>query len=325
MQFDRSDLAFYNRNSDNLNYCPFFLGLSKSDLGLRKISEEVNVREVLDKNRHFLIDPMTYELYGKSKRLMRDLHPKEDYHSVLSDAEKFAVFNFFSNKLSCEYPEYFKFDKNNLFIVENFLEKAKIKVTFAGNNIREEYLETSYPYRDCLDFIALNIQEDFCLVQKDSLRTVLIHLASPNDWTAKWGINKDFNEIHVRVPRALEVVKRPHQIFKRLFDSDFLYERFGAMTLTSYPYLLRHPSHTETPISSHNSHFYFRFERQTLKAIPGTDLLLFTIRPYLIDFTKRVQQELSLELVKKMSTGELENRYSWFFKDNRDYFLNLFK
>lgn len=153
----------------------------------------------------------------------------------------------------------------------------------------------------------------------------MIHLASPNDWTAKWGINKDFNEIHVRVPRALEVVKRPHQIFKRLFDSDFLYERFGAMTLTSYPYLLRHPSHTETPISSHNSHFYFRFERQTLKAIPGTDLLLFTIRPYLIDFTKRVQQELSLELVKKMSTGELENRYSWFFKDNRDYFLNLFK
>lgn len=325
MEFDRPDLTFLNRSSDNLNYCPFVLGLSQSELGLRKISEDEIGSEVPIKDRYFLIDPATYELYANSKRLMRELHPEEDYHSLLTESERYNVFLYFAKRLAAEYPENFSFKEDGSLQITNAVENGSLKVYLVGEKIREEFSETSFEYRDCLDFIALNIQEDFCLVHKDNLKAVLVHLASPNDWTAKWGINKDFDEIHVRVPRAFEIVKRPPQIFGRLFKSGFLYERFGAMTLTSFPYLLRHPSHKETPISSNNSHFYFRFERQTLKAIPNTDFLLFTIRPYLMDFTERVQEEINLELVEQMSSGELENRYTWFFKDNREYFLNLFK
>jgi hypothetical protein len=321
MEFDRPDLSLFDKNSDSLDYCPFVLGLSKSELGLRKISEDNVSSETSIKDKHFLVHPDSYDLYLNSKRLMREIHPEEDYHTLLTDEERLQVFKYMSDRLSLEYPEIFKKSDDGSFQITNDLEKGSVKF----NEGKEDFSETNFEYRDALDFIALNIQEDFCLVNSNDLRAVLVHLASPNDWTAKWGIGKDFDEIHVRTPRAFEIVKRPPKIFGRLFSSGFLYERFGAMTLTSFPYLLRHPSHKETPISSNNSHFFFRFERQTLKAIPGTDLLLFTIRPYLMDFTKRVQKEINLGLVEQMSCGELENRYTWFFKANRNYFLNLFK
>lgn len=314
---EHSDLSFFAKNSDYLDYCPFVLGLAKSELGLRKINE--TQPDGTDRDKHFQIDSESYEHYLLSKRLMRKLHPSEDYHHNLSQEEVISVFKYLSQQLISENPKYFSFHGGK-FYINNMLGQST-----CCENGSEFTIEADYPYRDCLDLIALNIQEDFCLVNKNDLKAKLIHLASPNDWTAKWGITKNFDEIHVRTPRAFEIVKRPAQIFSRIFDSGFLYERLGAMTLTSYAYLLRHPSHKETAISSNNSHFFFRFERQTLKAIPNTDLLLFTIRPYLMDFTNRVKREINLELVEQMSSGQLENRYSWFFKANRDYFLNLFQ
>lgn len=315
---DEPNLSFFDRNSDFLNYCPFVLGLAKSELGLRKINEAVEPGSLREK--HFQLDLKSYPLYLESKQLMRKTHPSDDYHHNLSNEEILNVFDYFADRLSKEYPDIFQYQKGKLTIAHAGA-KETCQIFADGTSI----FESKRDYRDAIDFLAMNIQEDFCLVEKNDLSAKLIHLASPNDWTAKWGIGKNFDEIHVRTPRAFEIVKRPAQIFGRLFESGFLYERLGAMTLTSYPYLLRHPNHQETAISSKNSHFYFRFERQTLKAIPNTDLLLFTIRPYLMDFTERVKEEINLELVEQMSSGDLENRYTWFFKANRDYFLNLFQ
>lgn len=315
------DLSFFGKSSDFLDYCPFTLGLKPSELGLRKINENDSFENVDFKDRHFLIDENSYQLYLNSKKKMRHLHPDEDYKNHLNDKENLAVFRYMADRLAKEYPQKFTFFSNTLSTQAE-------SCFFDGDIFRVESLDSNsnpeFEYRDAIDFLAHQIQEDFCLVDIETLKARLIHLASPNDWTAKWGIEKDFDEIHVRVPRAFQIVKRPPQIFKRLFQSGFLYERLGAMTLTSYPYLLRHPSHKETPISEEYLNFYFRFERQTLKAIPNSNLILFTIRPFLMDFTDRVQQELTLEQVEQMSSRELENRYSWFFEANKTYFKNLF-
>lgn len=302
------ELSFQGRSSDYLDYCAFRLGLKPSELGLRKLGENTIH---LEKDRTFQIDSAFLDLYLESKKKMRKLHPDEDYHHNLSNEEMKGAFLYMAGRLSLEYPERFA------------LEGLKLSELTSGESFeygQENNKDHDY-YRDAIDFIAFHIQEDFCFVDATTLKTKLVHLMSPNDWTAKWGIDKNFDEIHINIPRAKEIVKRPEQVFARIFKGGLRYERFGAMTLTSYPYLLRHPSHKEIPIKDETPYFYFRFERQTLAAIEGTNLLLFTIRPYLIDFTERLKSELDAGDLQDILDGVHKSRYAWFFEDNRDYFI----
>lgn len=308
------NLSFKNRNSDFLNYCPFRLGLKQSELGLRKLNpspdEDDDVREKL-----FQIDPSTYELYLKSKRKMKELHPDIAYQrskSMDSEDRQRHVFNYMAANLAKTYPEYFQFDSPRLTYKKD------------GSFSNYDQACDSHLYQDGLDFLAHHIQEDFCLVHVETLKAELIHLCSPNDWTAKWGLNKNFDEIHVHAPRAMEIVKRPEQIFRRLYENSVTYERLGAMTLTSFPYLIRHPDHIEEPIESEKHPFFFRFERQTLSKIPHTPYLLFTIRPYLMDFTQELPRKLSKEQWEVVSAPEHKNRYNWFFRKNFTYLNQLF-
>lgn len=302
------NLSFKNINSDFLDYCPFRLGLAPSEIGLRKIDETSN--ELIDKV--FQIDPVTLELYLESKKQMRAIHPNIEYINHLkNENDLLKVFNFMATQLSKEYPKRFEFDGKQFKNLETgegaYYNKASV-------------IKDAFPYKDGLDFIAFQIQEDFCLVHKDTLKNDLIHLCSPNDWTASWGIDKDFDEIHVRVPRAKEIVKKPSTLFQRLSKGTHKFDRLGAMTLTSYPYLLRHPSHKETPIKKESPYFYFRFERQTLSAVADTPYLLFTIRPYLMDFTQKLKEHLFHDDWNNIVLAQKEYRYSWFFKDNFEYF-----
>jgi len=319
---EKIKLSFKSLNSDFLNYCPFALGLHPSELGLRKLQkntihldatqsgQDQNLKENL-----FQIDPTSLDLYIHSKKQMRQTHPDEDYKSLLTSNEQQLVFEYMGNILSKEYPQYFKYIEGEL---------TSLRYGHTTSLDPQDYQDSSL-YRDALDFIAFHIQEDFCIVDATTLKTKLVHLCSPNDWTAKWGINKDFDQLHLNTPRAKEIIKRPQQVFQRIFKSGFQYERLGAMTLTSYPYLLRHPDHKEIPIGAQSPYFYFRFERQTLSAIKDSNLLLFTIRPYLMDFTQRIKDELSNRELEEILKGEKKSRYSWFFEDNSDYFRNYLK
>ncbi len=299
------NLSFQGKNSDYLNYCPFRLGLKRSELGLRKLQENTIH---LDRENTFQFDPLFMDHYRKSKEKMRSLYPDEDYKHNLSQEELKVAFNYMGKRLALEYPKRFQFSENKLILLET-------KECFSWGEQHDSY-------RDGIDFLAFHIQEDFCFVDAKTLKTRLVHLLSPNDWTAKWGIDKNFDEIHIHIPRAKEIVKRPEQVFNRIFKSGLRYERLGAMTLTSYPYLLRHPDHKETFIKEETPYFYFRFERQTLAAIEGSDLLLFTIRPYLMDFTKEIKNQIDPSELREVLSGVHQSRYTWFFKDNEEYFKN---
>lgn len=299
------NLSFQGINSDYLNYCPFRLGLNPSELGLRKLQENTIH---LEKERTFQRDSKSIELYQQSNKEMRKLYPREDYLHNLSDEQLYKAFIYMSKRLALEYPDIFSFENETLTNLQN-----KEKCQWGLQHEK---------YRDVIDFLAFQVQEDFCFVDSSTLKTRLVHLLFPNDWTAKWGMNKNFDEIHIHIPRAKEIIKRPEQVFNRIFKSSLRYERLGAMTLTSYPYLLRHPTHKEIPIKEETPFFYFRFERQTLAAIEGTNLLLFTIRPYLIDFTNELRNQLNSNDLEYILSGVHQSRYTWFFKDNEDYFKN---
>ena len=319
---EKIKLSFESLNSDFLNYCPFVLGLKPSELGLRKLQRNtihldtmrLNQDQYLKENL-FQIDPDFLDLYIHSKKQMRQTHPDEDYKSLLSTTEQEQVFQYMAKNLAEEYPQYFTYS-NGEFTSLREGESTSLR-SICNKDI-------SF-YRDPIDFIAFHIQEDFCIVDAATLKTKLVHLCSPNDWTAKWGIDKDFDQLHLNTPRAKEILKRPELVFQRIFKSGFQYERLGAMTLTSFPYLLRHPHHKEIPIGLKTPYFYFRFERQTLSAIDNSNLLLFTIRPYLTDFTELIKEKLSKSDLEDILKGENRSRYSWFFEANSDYFRNYLK
>ncbi|MGB0453746.1 MAG: heme-dependent oxidative N-demethylase subunit alpha family protein [Bacteriovoracaceae bacterium] len=296
-------LDFKGLNSDYLDYDPFRLGLGPSKIALRKL--EFHKEKSQDRERVFQVDPEFYTLYHDSKTKMRKDHPELFYHSNINEKTLERISEYLLNLLSKEYPHFFEYQKRE---GSHFVNNKIINKESSFEREKNHFI-------DLFDFFAMNVQEDFALVNvsHSHLTTDLIHLSHPNEWTAKWGIGKTFDELHLRIQDIDKVIKYPEKVFMRIKDQNFQFERLGAMTLTTWPNILRLPEYEEKPLAE-DQRIYLRFERQTLSYIPETDYLLFTIRPYIKDFTKEIKNQLSYDELKYFR--DHKNRYQWFIKKN---------
>ena len=144
-----------------------------------------------------------------------------------------------------------------------------------------------------LDLCGRFVQEDLCLMAPgpDGYTLEAASLCFPARWRLMDKMGLPMSGIHKPVPDYSEKLSRPVDSFFNRIDVDRPVWRVN-WSLTTDPTMFqpvrqRH-SASELPITSKNAgdQVYMRCERQTLRRLPNTGWILFTIKTYLDKVSK---------------------------------------
>lgn len=123
------------------------------------------------------------------------------------------------------------------------------------------------------------VQEDLCLLVKDDawrLRAACV--CFPSRWLLASKINTTLDEIHRPVPGYGDELARPTNGFFDRLSPERSFWRLN-WTLLDSPALFQ-PTTARAAPSGDLADWYFRVERQTLRQLPQSRVIVFTIRTY---------------------------------------------
>jgi len=123
------------------------------------------------------------------------------------------------------------------------------------------------------------VQEDLCiLVREDAWRLRAACVCFPSRWQLASKIATTLDDIHAPVPDYDVTLARPTNSF---FDRLTPQRSFWRLnwTLLDSP-ALHQPTRARVSASGDLNEWYFRVERQTLRQLPRTRAIVFTIRTY---------------------------------------------
>ena len=125
-----------------------------------------------------------------------------------------------------------------------------------------------------------NVAEDLCLMKKidGEWRLVGACVCFPSRWSLHDKIGTSLDVIHAPVPGYAESLAIPTAKFFDRLTSDRSYWRLN-WTLLDDPELFQ-PSPSRRDPSNDPSKWQFRVERQTLRQLPRSSAVVFTIRSY---------------------------------------------
>ena len=123
------------------------------------------------------------------------------------------------------------------------------------------------------------VQEDLCvLVREDEWRLRAACVCFPSRWDLASKIGTTLNDIHSPVPLYDEELARPTNAFFDRLTPERSFWRLN-WTLLDSP-ALHQPTSARVAPSGDLAQWYFRVERQTLRQLPVTRAIVFTIRTY---------------------------------------------
>jgi hypothetical protein len=123
------------------------------------------------------------------------------------------------------------------------------------------------------------VQEDLCvLVRDDRWRLRAACVCFPSRWSLAAKIGTTLDDIHSPVPLYDEVLARPTRAFFDRLTPERSYWRLN-WTLLDSP-VLHQPFGARTSPRGGLADWFFRVERQTIRQLPQTKAIVFTIRTY---------------------------------------------
>jgi hypothetical protein len=123
------------------------------------------------------------------------------------------------------------------------------------------------------------VQEDFCvLVRDDAWRLRAASVCFPSRWDLTQKIGTTLDEIHAPVPGYDSELSTPTNSFFDRLRPERSYWRLN-WTLLDHPDLFQ-PQRARVAPSGELDDWFFRVERQTLRQLPRTNAIVFTIRTY---------------------------------------------
>lgn len=123
------------------------------------------------------------------------------------------------------------------------------------------------------------VQEDLCvLVRDDAWRLRAACVCFPSRWDLASKIGTTLDDIHRPVPDYDVELSRPTNAFFERLNPDRSFWRLN-WTLLDSPVLFQPASTRGTP-KGDLKEWHFRVERQTLRSLPRTRAVVFTIRTY---------------------------------------------
>jgi len=247
----------------------------------------------------------TFTRYRNNKLAVRE-HTIDDYvcadaidARALAEATKFIL-----HHLCNEHPDKFS------------LHKSPQKMTFDCHLTNEQLIiDNNYnlttphkpEYKNLFDALALQVQEDICLMQMTDAGTKLIaaHLCAANHWSARDKLLMDMPHLHQHVPGFADDNKEPEKLLQGISHKTEAYVRF-AWGLCDQATLNQHPHALLESKSSDN--LFMRIERQVIWPIADSEILLFTIRTYFQDCAalEKQQRQSLINAVNSMSEATLK-------------------
>jgi hypothetical protein len=225
----------------------------------------------LDLNKWIDIDEMLPSYLNEKQRLTADEYPNIVVSETGSEGAQQEVLELIIEHISAHFPEVYR---RNGDLIE-------IKST--SNNI--DLNDRSIPK---LHLAASLIQEDLVLMSKGETgwRLVAASLCFPSAWNLREKFGKPMHEIHAPVP-GFGPDTRNAELIERMFDN----LRVDRPVLR-WNWSLYGDDHLYHPQSGHEGKLRFgqnkepenihlRLERQTLRKLPKSQDILFTIRIYI--------------------------------------------
>lgn len=243
------------------------------------------------------------------------------YQSRGVDGPQFSVLcQFIIGRLCQEYPA--------LFTLHHSRDERILQCAHTGEHLHLDHdyrlLRTQSdemmnpPYRDTLDALACQIQEDLALMSVREGRECLtsLHLCFPNHWAAEEKIGGSFNSIHEPVAEFHNIGRHADSIVNMMLHKG-PYVRF-AWGVATDPRLNHHP-HPPAQISKEawkgrqfdrrQPQAWLRVERQVIWGLPAIDSALFTIRTYLYEMAavakNAERKQALLSAIRHMSEATL--------------------
>lgn len=157
-----------------------------------------------------------------------------------------------------------------------------------GDRLHNSATEQTWHFSDFqaapLDLAGRLVQEDFCLMRSDSEGYVLsaASVCFPSRWLLAEKMGRPMGQIHVPVPGYEEKLRSP---VNRLFEqirSDRPVWRLNWSIVDSPDLFLLQSREAASEINAANAgeKLWIRVERQTLRRLPQSGDILFTIRTY---------------------------------------------
>ena len=203
-----------------------------------------------------------------------------------------------------QYNQYLA-DKADAWEVDQcYINNEADEVTAAAHHwlkdtLKKEYGWTAFGYN--FEQLCMQIQEDVCVMQNDSL--VIAHVCFPSWWNPLDKMGMSMSEIHGPVP-GMDKTKY-EQIWKAcLHKGPYLRHNW---TLTDSSDLNQHPSRGIGK-DFDGEELYLRVERQVLVGLPKVDSVVFLIRTFVnkIDELNCCERAGIAIALNKMTDKELE-------------------
>ena len=292
--------AFYN---------PWLSGKFEIKAGFHRLEKDFGNGE-LDA-RIFQIDDQ-YENYLNAKEISANNDRNEHYLSKdLNNVTYFNTVNLILALLKKEYPGCFNISSaEEGFTVKNKLTDEFLSLDPKGH-IDLNKSRIGHPYKDGLDALCMQLQEDISIVNlgKDNMVSML-NICFPNHWAPETKIGNNFIDVHQPVPHMKNINKNAYALMSSArTKGPFVRFAWGISTSRQ---LNCHPDNDNNTFSTRDfenetSDLYVRLERQTLINIPETESVLFTIRTYFYNIHK-LSYDNKIQLINALKTMGVETR-----------------
>lgn len=158
------------------------------------------------------------------------------------------------------------------------------------------------------------VQEDLCIMEKsDTWRLTAAVVCFPSRWSLATKIGTTLDDIHGPVPLYDEKLSSPTNAFFDRMTPEKAVWRLN-WTLIDNPDLHQPVSARKSP-EGDLAKWFFRVERQTLRQLPETGCVLFTIRNYVTNAASLVasDSEFGSSLLRSLETAppEVQDYKGW--------------
>ena len=275
-------MYFFSELPAPAHYFPFEKGRYSTAPGLHKLGHDFGNAEV--DRKIFQLDT-EWHAYRSNKEACREENLEKYVCAQKEKPESLkTVCDFIVARLLKEYPAFFTLTREDgVNIFYNRISGERLRFGDDG------HLSTPRQYRNLLDALAMQLQEDLAIWQMGGDHDWMsnIHLCAPNHWDPAAKVGKSFSEVHLPVA-GMESMRARYQPMLRSFLRGGTYVRF-AWGLSTDKRLNHHPEAPadHDPLDWEGRAFdpakpklYVRTERQTLTGFPHIQAVLFSIRTY---------------------------------------------
>ena len=250
---------------------------------------------------YFPLDPIApNSQMGLRKFIPDEENPRNRIIQSDSQFEKFIEHK--NNCLQTDYKNFF-IKENNKVCIKNVISDLSLLIG-----------------REKQSFSSLSswLQEDVVVVcqEGDDNWVESASICFPNGWDACGAVGNSFDHVHKKVPNIKNIVygERTKKMIKAIIESNYCFERVGAISINTSSEWIRHPAQADPreSFTTNTDNLYIRFERQVCKGYQeiGENLssvsgFVFLIKTYMLSFDRLTshQKQCFLRTVEENPKG----------------------